>query len=1149
VRGLGRLADGDADVAASATLELASVGDVSGARGAVELVASDLTTTDALERIAALLPGDWQMPDGLDAFDDVALDSAGFVLGFDTWADSVFAGVAGSGTWGNLAADARLDFASLPAGNRAAGLISMSMGPVGAGEAIQSIADLLPGDWELPDGFSSFDALELDAAELTAGFDTQGDSLFASFQGAGRLEDRTATGRLGFASVGDASYGSGMVTLALGDVTLDDAFAEVASMLPGDWPTPDVDFDLGTLRDVTLEVGFDTRADSLWAGVEAGATMADRDGVATLSVVSARELSWVEGTFTVDVGDVTLSDALALAVSLVPSAPAVPQLDFDLGGLTGAVLQAGFRVGSADSAWVGLDGRFDFGGLTGDANVGLALGADQPSGYLNAAFDNSFSVQDVVSLLTGFAPGLGNIELPPLGPLDISLDEPLLTFDFGERTGISLGGTSSLFGRDADALFSMARIGGRPQLLFGVQVPDLSFSDLLPDFSTPITDGLSLDLAALTLTRGEGRVEDEDLTPAERSFFQPLAGGLSDFSFDFRPGLNLTGLLPLESGAMKDMVDMLAPGASNLTLQGTLPLPGFGGLRDMSISAALPPMAPPGRPAWFVEGEVAVQITGRPSVGLAGALTIDVEGDTLTFDIESNVAIVPAGIELSIAGGLTAANPWVAPLGIEWLTLNELRLALGLSPIAVRLGFLGDAIIAEKSLRLALGTKINIYTGVPIGVIVLGEAPDGLSLGELAQFHRQVAGPNAAALPTEALPDMAVRDLGVKVATYTDLDLDVTAGIGLSGALFLATGPGGALEEFGSLDLSVDASGILATGSLSAFSIGPVSFDDALIDLALTLQEQHLIVSGGANIADLLSAQIALAMTRDSLRFETDFYLFDAFRTYMLVRAGFDITNPTFQIHAALYPEFSDQVMLDAIDALLPVGQASLTVATGVLDGATTALDGAETALDNAIWLAGEASRIAMEAANLAYQLAVNQYNRANSNYRYYSGRCVWYRPGDCAAASYWAGVRAYWSGQRTITYPLYVAARTAYLNQGYLQSSAPVQAAYTAIANARATFNAALAEVERMRTALEQMQAFVDAIESCATCPRPPMPFSVISAEFDAALDGFFGQSGVQLDLAYQIYGDRRSFSAGFSGSISDLAVNLVTAATDAIF
>ena len=1154
VRGLGRLADGGGDVSASASIELASVGEISGARGALELVAADLTMTQALERIGSLLPGDWALPEGLEAFDAVALDSAGFVVGFDTWVDSVFAGVAGSGSLGELTADTRLDFTHLPAGDRAAGLITIQMGAVGAGEAIESVAELLPGDWALPDGFASFDELQLDRAALQAGFDTQGDSLWAGFDGAGQFRGRTADARLGFTRVSSTSYGNGRLSMSLGDVSLDDAFSEVASLLPGDWQAPSVGFDIGSLRDVALQVGFDTRTDSLWAGVEAGATLGARDGIATLAVVSVggeggATRSWVEGTFTVDIGDVTLTEALDVAVGMIPSAPPVPQLGFDLGGLSEAVLEAGFRVGSADSTWAGLSGRFDMGGLTGRAEVGLALGADQPSGTLTADFDDSFTVPDVVSLMTSFLPG-GGIELPPLGPLDLSLDEPLLTLEFGERSGLSLGGTSQLFGKQADALFSMARVDGRPQLIFGVQVPDLGFTDILPDFSNPVTDALRLDLAALTLTRAEGRVEDEELSPAERSFYQPLAGGGDDFSIDFRPGLNLTGLIPLaNAGAMKDMVDMLSPGASNLTLQGTLPLPGFGGLRDMSLAAALPPMRPPGSPAWFVEGEIAVQITGRPSVGVAGALTVDVEGDTLTFDIESNVAVVPAGVELSIAGGLAARNPWVGPLGIEWMTLNEIRLALGLSPVAVRLGFLGDAAFGEKSFRVALGTKLNIYTGVPIGALVLGESPEGMSLGDLAAFHRQISGPDAPALPTESLPDMAVRDLGIRVATYTDFDLGIEAGIAFGGALFIQTSRGGSLDEFARVDLSIDADGIIGYGSLGAFSVGPVHFDDALFDLAITIPDQHLIISGGVTIDNAFSADVDLAMSRDSLRFATDFMLFDAFRTNLDVRAGFELTNPSFAVHAALYPEFSDELMIQVFGDLLPVGSGALTAAADVLAAADATLDDAQQTLDDAIWVASEAARTTMNAAYDTYRYAASRYSTASSNYSYYSSRCHWTRPVDCSRAAYWGSVRSFWSTQRSIAYGAYIAARTAYQNQDWLESSVPVQTARAALDDARAAFNGARAEVERMQTSVDQMAAWLDAVQACATCPRPPVPVRVVSAEFDAALDGFFGQSGVQLAVAYQVFGESRSLTAGFSGSLSDVASSLFTELSDALF
>ncbi|MDZ7781206.1 MAG: hypothetical protein U5R14_14925 [Gemmatimonadota bacterium] len=46
------------------------------------------------------------------------------------------------------------------------------------------------------------------------------------------------------------------------------------------------------------------------------------------------------------------------------------------------------------------------------------------------------------------------------------------------------------------------------------------------------------------------------------------------------------------------------------------------------------------------------------------------------------------------------------------------------------------------------------------------------------------------------------------------------------------------------MDLSVDREGILGLAELSAFTLGPVAFDEALLDLALTRQEQHLVIEG-----------------------------------------------------------------------------------------------------------------------------------------------------------------------------------------------------------------------------------------------------------------------------------------------------------------
>jgi hypothetical protein len=861
--------------------------------------------------------------------------------------------------------------------------------------------------------------------------------------------------------------------------------------------------------------------------------------------------SSVTGTFRMDVGDVTLPGALSLAASLVPGSPQVPTLDFDLGGLNDAVVEAGFRVAERDSAWAGLNGGFRLGQRTGRADVSLALGEGSPEGRFTAAFDDRFAVSDVLDLLSGFLPG-GGVDLPPLGPFDVGIDDALLTMSLGERSGLSFGGRTEMFGKSGDALFSAARIDGRTQFLFGVQVPDLGFGDLVPGLENPLTDALELSLAALTLTNGEGRVDSSELSPEERRFYAPMkGGGNDDFTMDFRPGLNLTGLLPLgDGGALKEMVDMLAPGASNLTLEGTLPLPGSGGgIRSLELSAALPPMAPPGKPAWFVEGQIALAITGRPSVGVAGAITLDVEGDTLTFDVESNVAIIPAGgVELSLAGGLSALHPWEGPLGIEWLTLNEIRLALGLSPIHVRLGFLGDAVIGSKDLRVALGTRLNLYTGVPTGVIVAGASEEGMSLGDVAEFQSQVRGGDAT-LPVNQLPDMAIRDLDLKVATYADADIDVKAGITFKGALLLQLAPQGELDEFGRIELEIDREGIKGLGRVDAFSMGPVHFDSALVDLALTLPEQHLILRGGVTVDGGFAADIDLMMTRDSLSFASEVELFERFKAAILARAAFDLTNPTFQVHAEMSNDFSDEVLLDVFENILPIGRTSLNAAIVLLDGAEETLVLAEGTLDEAIRIATESTLFTMNAAYEFYRLADNGYRYANSKYGYHRSRCSWRAPAHCAARNYWAGVRSARLVQRNNRWNIYQAARAAYLNRDGIENLPPVRSARTAMDEARSAFNIARLEVEKGQAAITGMEEWLDAVATCSDCPRPALPLNIRRASFDAALEGFWGGSSVQLDVDFLVFGEQRRFQAGFGGSVADLASSLGERLIDAIF
>lgn len=97
----------------------------------------------------------------------------------------------------------------------------------------------------------------------------------------------------------------------------------------------------------------------------------------------------------------------------------------------------------------------------------------------------------------------------------------------------------------------------------------------------------------------------------------------------------------------------------SLFLTGTIPGSVFGlggsgpgGLAGLSLQAALPPISPPGSPEWFVEGQLALDVTARPSVGFVGEITVDIEDERLTFSVAAAIQRAGPGVEFSLTGGL-----------------------------------------------------------------------------------------------------------------------------------------------------------------------------------------------------------------------------------------------------------------------------------------------------------------------------------------------------------------------------------------------------------------------------------------------------------------------------------------------------------------
>ncbi|MDZ7781205.1 MAG: hypothetical protein U5R14_14920 [Gemmatimonadota bacterium] len=214
---------------------------------------------------------------------------------------------------------------------------------------------------------------------------------------------------------------------------------------------------------------------------------------------------------------------------------------------------------------------------------------------------------------------------------------------------------------------------------------------------------------------------------------------------------------------------------------------------------------------------------------------------------------------------------------------------------------------------------------------------------------------------------------------------------------------------------------------------------------------------------------------------------------------------------------------------LVPATRQALETASASLEAAEASLDQAESSLDDAIRVASEASREAMDRTYGLYRASHRSFSAANSRYRYHAARCSWWSPGHCGARNYWRGIRGARLAQRNARWRAYTAARAVYQNREYLENNPAVNSARATMDEARAAFNAARTEVDRLETTLASMQDWMDSYEACASCDRPSLPVQVTSAEAEAALEGFFGRSQVELAVGY-----RCSRIARSSGSCS---------------
>ena len=471
---------------------------------------------------------------------------------------------------------------------------------------------------------------------------------------------------------------------------------------------------------------------------------------------------------------------------------------------------------------------------------------------------------------------------------------------------------------------------GRRGIVIGVKPDNWSLAKAIPRLDIPPFNSLTLSNVGLVITDQDVR-ESSDFLPEEDYDFYRQIYQADDFQLVLKPGINLISAIPvdkLEAGhPLVVIMDALGIEKGNVLLQGTLGksltligAPGAGAadaIKDLYLRAELPPMRPPNSPEWFRSGQLAVELTGDPSMRLVGEMVIRMDGEDLKFFLASTVAKT----SLSVSGGLIAdEDGWQQPFGSPWLVLNGVVLRLAITATgSIEPGFAAKMVVGDKDIDVAIALAIS-PAGVPTNFMAKGESEAGFGLSDIVKLQQQMAAARAAAeaaagqpaielpkLDLTTLPDVAFKSVKLQFAPKAFPDLNVERGFAVKGRLWLPMAANGQLTDFAGVDVNVGEDGFWARGDIGSFQLGPLRWDDAKIDLTATREAQHFILKGGAQLFGARQ-DIDVNINREGLNFKTSTRLFDLFTADIACESVFNLRNPSFKIDAVVQNDFGEVV-------------------------------------------------------------------------------------------------------------------------------------------------------------------------------------------------------------------------------------------------
>jgi tetratricopeptide (TPR) repeat protein len=417
------------------------------------------------------------------------------------------------------------------------------------------------------------------------------------------------------------------------------------------------------------------------------------------------------------------------------------------------------------------------------------------------------------------------------------------------------------------------------------------------------------------------------MDPEIRDFYRDVFGP-GEFELEIQDGVNLLTAASVEA-EVRSGTQMLGLNLEKLVLQGSN-LKNFdaeelgqakrdGKLlkamgREAELRARLTDLKIKGLPKEFQIRDLALLVTGQPTVGLEFFMTVGTGNDQRDFRCQAKFMMANQqnqGLQgVSISATSDVDQPWRNALGLKGLEMRDLKMEIryertgAAAPPTVLIGVGGKMKFAEKFVEVVGGvqSKAGILVGFFRGSINSINRDDLVAV--INDAHALASNQDRKRIDARSLPDFELRDATFNFAPLGGSEeLGIESGIGLEGELVLFGSPVGQADVLGDSNQPL----VRLTANVNRFRIADIELHDTKLDVRMASDaSSYFRFKGGARVMDIeATAEAELSVDKTFVHMTGK--VANKFEADLMYRTP-SLDNPVWEFEAGFKDDFSRQL-------------------------------------------------------------------------------------------------------------------------------------------------------------------------------------------------------------------------------------------------